>query len=38
MRNTKATMFNYKKTVEEYLNVSDWRVKENSTVNYSLGA
>ncbi|MGE4342520.1 MAG: ribonucleoside triphosphate reductase [Bacilli bacterium] len=37
MRNAKATMFNYKKTVEEYLNVSDWRVKENSTVNYSLG-
>ena len=37
MRNTKATMFNYKKTVEEYLHVSDWRVKENSTVNYSLG-
>ncbi len=37
MRNTKATMFNYKKTVEEYLHVSDWRVKENSTVNFSLG-
>lgn len=37
MRNTKATMFSYKKTVEEYLHVSDWRVKENSTVNYSLG-
>ena len=37
MRNAKATMFNYKQTVEQYLHVSDWRVKENSTVNYSLG-
>lgn len=37
MRNAKATMFNYKKIVEDYLNISDWRVKENSTVNYSLG-
>jgi anaerobic ribonucleoside-triphosphate reductase len=37
MRNAKATMFNYKKTIEDYLHVADWRVKENSTVNYSLG-
>jgi anaerobic ribonucleoside-triphosphate reductase len=37
MRNAKATLFNYKKTVEDYLNIADWRVKENSTVNYSLG-
>lgn len=37
VRNVKATVFNYKKTVEDYLNVNDWRVKENATVNYSLG-
>ncbi len=37
VRNAKGTVFNYKKLVEDYLNVSDWRVKENSTVNYSLG-
>ena len=27
----------YKKLVESYLNRNDWRVKENSTVNYSVG-
>ena len=37
MRQTKETVFNYKKTVEDYLHIEDWRVKENSTVNYSLG-
>ncbi len=37
IRHTKETVFNYKKTVEDYLNINDWRVKENSTVNYSLG-
>ncbi len=37
VRNAKGTVFNYKKLVEDYLNVNDWRVKENSTVNYSLG-
>lgn len=37
IRNAKGTVFNYKKLVEDYLNVNDWRVKENSTVNYSLG-
>ena len=26
-----------KKTIEEYVNQADWRVKENSTVQYSLG-
>lgn len=36
-RQTKETVFNYKKTVEDYLKIEDWRVKENSTVNYSLG-
>lgn len=28
---------NYKKLVEGYLKSNDWRVKENSTVNYSVG-
>lgn len=37
IRNAKSTVFNYKKLVEDYLNIADWRVKENSTVNYSLG-
>ncbi len=37
VRNAKGTVFNYKKLVEDYLHVNDWRVKENSTVNYSLG-
>ncbi len=36
-RHAKETVFNYKKTVEDYLKIEDWRVKENSTVNYSLG-
>ena len=37
VRHAKETVFNYKKTVEDYLKIEDWRVKENSTVNYSLG-
>ncbi len=37
LRNIKQTTFNYKKTVEDYLKIEDWRVKENSTVNYSIG-
>ena len=37
IRNAKSTMINYKKTVDNYLGVADWRVKENSTVSYSLG-
>lgn len=28
---------NYKTLIESYTNREDWRVKENSTVNYSLG-
>ena len=32
-----AHMLDYKKLVESYLNQNDWRVKENSTVNYSVG-
>lgn len=30
-------MIDEKKLMEDYLNVNDWRVKENSTVQYSLG-
>lgn len=37
IRNTAATVLDYKKTVDSYINVKDWRVKENSTVTYSLG-
>ena len=33
----KNTQLNYKKVVEDYLNIDDWRVKENSTVSYSIG-
>ena len=32
-----ATTIDYKALVESYLNVADWRVKENSTVTYSIG-
>lgn len=31
------TVINYKKVVEGYVDDIDWRVKENSTVSYSLG-
>ncbi len=37
MRNIDATLVDYKKIVDSYLNISDWRVKENSTVTYSVG-
>ena len=37
VRNVKATMLNYKDLVDSYLDSSDWRVKENSTVTYSVG-
>lgn len=37
IRNVKSTTIDYQKLVDSYLNTSDWRVKENSTVNYSLG-
>ena len=37
IRKTKETLINYKKVVDNYLNVNDWRVKENSTVTYSVG-
>ena len=37
IRNIKDTVLDYKKTVDNYLNIADWRVKENSTVTYSVG-
>ena len=37
LRELTSTEIDYKKTVDNYLNVSDWRVKENSTVTYSVG-
>ena len=33
----KNTYLDYKETVNSYLKVLDWRVKENSTVTYSVG-
>lgn len=36
-RNISATMLDYKKLVDSYVNALDWRVKENSTVTYSVG-
>ena len=37
LRSMKSTYLDYKDTVDKYLNVTDWRVKENSTVTYSVG-
>ncbi len=37
IRNVKATMLDYKELVNDYVNSLDWRVKENSTVTYSVG-
>ena len=37
LRNMKNTYLDYKNVVDAYINNSDWRVKENSTVNYSIG-
>ena len=37
LRNIKSTYLDYKETVNNYLNILDWRVKENSTVTYSVG-
>ena len=37
IRNMKSTILDYKEIVNNYVNVSDWRVKENSTVTYSVG-
>jgi len=37
LRNVSTTVLDYKKTVDNYLKINDWRVKENSTVTYSVG-
>ena len=37
LRNMSSTILDYKGLVDGYLNVADWRVKENSTVTYSVG-
>ena len=37
MRNVQGTVLDYKNVVDSYLKVADWRVKENSTVTYSVG-
>ena len=37
IRNLKSTALNYKEIVNNYLHINDWRVKENSTVTYSVG-
>ena len=37
IRNVKSTDLDFKKVVDSYLKVADWRVKENSTVTYSVG-
>ncbi len=37
VRNMQSTLLDYKKVVDSYVNVTDWRVKENSTVTYSVG-
>ncbi len=37
IRNIDKTLMNYKDTIDKYLNLADWRVKENSTVTYSVG-
>ena len=37
IRQVKTTELDFKKVVDNYLRVNDWRVKENSTVTYSVG-
>ncbi len=37
VRNISATTLDYRSLVNSYLNALDWRVKENSTVTYSIG-
>lgn len=37
VRRLTGTFLDYKDLVNSYVNVSDWRVKENSTITYSLG-
>ncbi len=37
IRNMKSTILDYKDIVDSYVKEEDWRVKENSTVTYSVG-
>ena len=37
LRNIKSTIIDYKELVDSYVKSIDWRVKENSTVTYSVG-
>ncbi len=37
IRNMKSTILDYKQLVDSYVQFTDWRVKENSTVTYSVG-
>ena len=37
VRNVNSALLNYKDLVDDYLQINDWRVKENSTVTYSVG-
>jgi ribonucleoside-triphosphate reductase len=35
--NGRSTLIDYKDIIDKYVNIDDWRVKENSTVTYSVG-
>ncbi|MDO5140290.1 MAG: ribonucleoside triphosphate reductase [Eubacteriales bacterium] len=37
LRNVSQTVLDYKDVIDNYLKINDWRVKENSTVTYSVG-
>ena len=37
VRNVNSALLNYKELIDNYLQINDWRVKENSTVTYSVG-
>ncbi|MCR5373355.1 MAG: ribonucleoside triphosphate reductase [Solobacterium sp.] len=37
IRNVNSALLNYQELVDNYLRINDWRVKENSTVTYSVG-
>ena len=37
VRNVGSALLNYKDLVDNYLQINDWRGKENSTVTYSVG-
>ncbi|MBQ5360776.1 MAG: ribonucleoside triphosphate reductase, partial [Lachnospiraceae bacterium] len=37
VRNVNSALLNYKELINNYLQINDWRVKENSTVTYSVG-